>query len=636
MKKFIKTSILLAIPFLFLTACDNNNSENYSTISNTVTSNTNVTTPTTTNPNNNTVSNTTNAHEHTYTHYDKEDASYFDEGNIEYYYCSECNKYFDKDKKEISLENTKISKLTPDFSVKVNNDNFKMTLAGNENNHIVLKYEISNLKQNDLIKIIDNNKKAETSYFSDDLTNNLVSNDFAKACFTLDITPNGLYLSLDEIFTSGIVIKINDKEYKMEEVSYYDSSTKTYINGWRQMFENDEVVIIDKDNDITYDYDDISSQDLWNTYDFHKGENESIVFDNSGLYGFEFGPGDKKEIRIDKVFAPNNGTEFDVVIDDSNNMPLLNQVINSSDDGYSEFVWYINNDSVINASNYTKYIEDNGIHLYSMQMSLTEGMKLKVKDITNNKLIDGDHLVDYYGEKGDVSISDGYIVINKTGNYSILYLPLYDIISISSFSSSSNQIKLILGSNFIDLDVDSNGTVSYEADLTKNTIIMFYDSQYNQIDINSLNTKLDPTTCLYIEQTKSVMIYKDGHYKISFNTNTKALSIDGEVATSTTPTIAYLSVINQSVQSGNRTLSMTLNNKIFSVTNTFAAGELLVVSTYLSYNDTNPEKHYTLDANSTSKTAMFMDSFIQITEAGNYTVSYNTETELINIIENAV
>ena len=84
---------------------------------------------------------------------------------------------------------------------------------------------------------------------------------------------------------------------------------------------------------------------------------------------------------------------------------------------------------------------------------------------------------------------------------------------------------------------------------------------------------------------------------------------------------------------------MTLNNKIFSVTNTFAAGELLVVNTYLSYTDTNPEKHYTLDTNSTAKATTFTistDSFIQITEAGNYTISYNTETELINIIENAV
>ena len=65
MKKFIKTSILLAIPFLFLTACDNNNIDNNSTISNTNITNIENTTPTT-NSNDNTVSNTSNAHEHTY------------------------------------------------------------------------------------------------------------------------------------------------------------------------------------------------------------------------------------------------------------------------------------------------------------------------------------------------------------------------------------------------------------------------------------------------------------------------------------------------------------------------------------------------------------------------------------------
>ena len=54
-------------------------------------------------------------HVHTYVHHDKVDATCEEDGNIEYYTCSECGKYFDADKNEIAGTSIKINALGHDW-----------------------------------------------------------------------------------------------------------------------------------------------------------------------------------------------------------------------------------------------------------------------------------------------------------------------------------------------------------------------------------------------------------------------------------------------------------------------------------------------------------------------------------------
>ena len=47
-------------------------------------------------------------------------------------------------------------------------------------------------------------------------------------------------------------------------------------------------MVIDNENDITYDYDDLDDDYLWNKWDFHRGDDGEFVMDYSARYGIEF------------------------------------------------------------------------------------------------------------------------------------------------------------------------------------------------------------------------------------------------------------------------------------------------------------------------------------------------------------
>ena len=180
MKKIIKMLGLLAVPVLLLSSCDNDNTNNATTNSSTstptVSTTGDATTPTVSTTTTETT--TTASHEHTYEHHDAVAPTFLQAGNIEYYYCSECKKYFNANKEEISPNDITISKLNCELSLLVNDTKYDLTIVSSSNGSIQLYAEVDSLKANDTIKIVNKNDSTVVyNYSSIGIDNNKVSDD---------------------------------------------------------------------------------------------------------------------------------------------------------------------------------------------------------------------------------------------------------------------------------------------------------------------------------------------------------------------------------------------------------------------------------------------------------------------------
>ena len=69
---------------------------------------------------------------------------------------------------------------------------------------------------------------------------------------------------------------------------------------------------------FVYDYDDLDESYLWDTWDFHRGDDGEFVIDYATRYGIEFDYDGNKKIFINKVFAPVDGNNYEIVFEDEN------------------------------------------------------------------------------------------------------------------------------------------------------------------------------------------------------------------------------------------------------------------------------------------------------------------------------
>ncbi len=496
----------------------------------------------TTNPGDDTV-----VHEHSLEYHPAMESSFFNAGSeTEYYYCGGCGKYFDAAGNEITPH--LLPRLSTALSIGVNGEikgDFIVDESELEIDHLSWKYENLTLKKDDAITIHSKNDTNVTYDFIADTQSNItednkVHNDVSSATIAINGTPNGLYLSITGFEYDGIVIKINDTEYPMNKVSYYEDNTQTYIYGYKEIAINDKVVIIDKDNDVTYDYDDFVDYIKWNTFDYHKGDNNEIIFDFPSRYGFEFDRGGDKKISITKIFAPNDTNE--VALDFSSereDISLKDYYIDKSNPEYESTLWYIQHENVINNSDILSFIETNGLHMYIESVNLEENELFNLKDLTNNLIIKGDHLTDVhcFNLSGNFSISDDYIKVLKSGNYSIAYLPLVSSISIFEVSSSLVDAYILVDGEFVSLTKDSDNIVHYEKENSSEfgETCAFADGSYNII-----NFTLDPSvdnTLIKKNDNNTFTLLKKGNYKLHLNLNTSVLTIEFSAEEVTPPTI---------------------------------------------------------------------------------------------------
>ncbi len=482
-------------------------------------------------------SSSSSAHQHTYgaMYYDRP-ATFFDDGNIAYYECTGCHKLFDENYNEV--QSVTIPKLSTDIVLMVNGQNKgDFTVTTKEENTIVWDITGKSLKKDDVIGLVAKADNTKTYTYLPNLNSNIteeykIHNDVSSGDIHIIGTLNGLYLSVSGFEYDGIVIKINDTEYPMHQVTYHDDNKQTYIYGYVNINQNDVVTVIDKDNNVVYDYDDFEDDTKWNTFDFHKGTNDEVVFDYQARYGFEFDRGGDKKISITKAFAPNNTSSTAVSFDSERaDVSMTDTLVPATDPSYEDALWYIEHEAVINAEDIQSYIETNGLHMFNATLNLDANEKFNLKDLTNNNVIKGENLVGLYcsAPTGYFAIDGDYIKTLHAGSYSVIYMPsCSSIVIYENTIATTADAFLMVNSEFKPLTKDANNVVTYENLVAKkNDYVVFTDGSYGFITI-TFASSVDASICHKMDVSGMSMIYFDkaGTFTLHLNLITKEFSLD--------------------------------------------------------------------------------------------------------------
>ena len=291
-------------------------------------------------------------------------ATFFEDGNIEYYQCSECEKYFDNEYNEV--ETPVIPKYSNNLSICVNGTPTALVLGEHNDSFIEWSLEGLSVTKGDVITICQtDNAEFSHNYFAEgnvDTDGNILTTA-ASANVVLTATPNGLMLFIDGYKYEGIVIEINGVQYPMSNVAYPDE-TKTYIYGYANLAQGDKVVIVDNVSGTIYDYDDIENTYLWDTWDFHRGENGELVIDYACRYGIEFDYDGCKKIFINKVFAPLDGGSYELSFENADSVELSQMEIPKNSEAYKDLMWYMSNQAIVSNEDIVSYVEENGLYIY--------------------------------------------------------------------------------------------------------------------------------------------------------------------------------------------------------------------------------------------------------------------------------
>ena len=568
-------------------------------------------------------------------------ATFFNDGNIAYYECTGCHKLFDENHNEV--QTVKIPKLSSDIVLMVNGENKgDFTVTTKEENTIVWDITGVSLNKDDVIGLSAKADNTKTyTYFpntNSNITNEFkVHNDVTSGDVHIVGTLNGLYLSVSGFEYDGIVIKINNTEYPMNKVTYHDTSKETYIYGYANLTINDTVVVIDKDNNIVYDYDDFEDDTLWNTFDFHRGSNDEVVFDYEARYGFEFDRGGDKKLSITKTFAPNNTSSAAIQFNSERaDVAMTDMTIPTTDPSYEETLWYIEHEAVINKDDILSYIESNGLHMIYATLSLDANELFNLKDLTNNIVIKGEHLVDLHcsAPTGYFAIDGDYIKALHAGNYTVVYMPSCSSIAIyENTAITTADAYLMVGGDFKPLTKDSNNVVTYEnLTVAKNAYVVFLDSGYGGITV-TFAASVDATVCHKMDTSGMSMIYFDkaGTFTLHLNLDTNEFSLD-VIEIDETPSVMTGGYMYFKNNGGTKTLSENPDN----------TDELCVKNVFISdiengyaaiydqeYNSISP----TLASGSEAYAAIGGGVLIYINQTGTFDFFINKTTHVLRIVK---
>ncbi len=561
----------------------------------------------------------------------------FRDGTLAHYECSVCRKLFDEDKNEIAT--AAVPKRSSDLSICVNGTPTPLNLVEKNENSIVWSLSGLSVAKGDVITLCETGNAAVTfDYFASgnvDGETGKILTAAPSADVTLSATPNGLTLSVSGYRYEGVVIEINGEQYPMNHVQYFNSETNTYIYGWYEFQAGDRFVIIDHVNGVTYDFDDLSDDSAWDTWDYHRGENGEFVMDDSARYGVEFDRGGNGKIDLNKTFAPLDGNSYQVTFADaqSESVDMKQTVVPSGTEAYEEAVWYINHEKTVNGADISSYIEENGYCFYSATVSLEAGAMFQIRNVTANLTVGAEHLSAVYAAPNCVAVDGGYIKILADGEYTVLYLPSCNSISISAGQepAATDGIVMYLDGNFIPLEKDADGCATYNnLAATTSTNVAFMSGSYTTLPL-----ALDPDTQAGIAHVSSNLLFFDraGTFHVKYNPETGAATLEIVSLEPVDVTYSYfLSVVDYT--NGNQTPSMAKNpdnaKEVCVKGLTVAENSYLMVSEVESDNPSNSKQYASL-ADTDDSVAVSYGTLILVKAAGTYDVFFNTETKTVRI-----
>ena len=580
-------------------------------------------------------------------------ASFFEDGNIEYYQCSECEKYFDNEYNEV--EGVVIPKYSTNLSICVNGTPTALVLGEQHENFIEWSLEGLSVTKGDVITICQtDNAENSYNYFAEGNVDNdgKILTTASAASVSLTATPNGLMLFIDGYKYEGIVVEINGVQYPMNHVAYPDD-TPTYIYGYVNFVAGDKFVIVDNTSGTIYDYDDLSVDYLWDTWDFHCGENGEFVIDYACRYGIEFDYGGNKKIFINKVFAPVDGGSYELSFEnaDAESAELSQMEIPKNSEAYNDLLWYMEHEAIVNNEDIVSYVEENGLYVYIVKLQLEEGARLNIKNLTANSFINADHLIEVYTQGECISKNGDYVEILKSGYYNVAYMPCYNGFMIEEMEPPADVYMLLNGEDFVSLYKNEDGIVTYEGLVAEiDTRFMLMDNTYTTYFPITLDEQTDTSIAHIFEVSGMGMLYFDkaGTYNLVYNVETGVLSITsasgdnnqggdenqgGGIETDSADNyIIFLSVLDYT--NGNQTLYFAKNpdnpNELYVRVEAMAPNSYISVSA-MSKDDYSSTSYGTLVNTDASVATNLTAETICVKVAGPIDVYFNFETKTIRV-----
>ena len=568
-------------------------------------------------------------------------ANFWEDGNIEYYQCETCEKYFDVEYNEI--ETPVIPKYSSNLSICVNGVPTALVLGEQHENFISWSLEGLSVTKGDVITICQtDNREISHNYFAEGNVNTdgKIITTAAAANVVLTATPNGLMLFIDGYKYEGIVIEINGVQYPMIYTSYPDETT-TYIYGYVNFAVGDKFVIVDNVSGTVYDYDDLDEGSLWDTWDFHRGDNGEFVIDYACRYGIEFDYGGDKKIYINKTFASLDGSSYELNFEntDIETVSLEEMQFETGSEAYEDLMWYYDHEDVVNKEDIVSYIGEKGLYVYIVKLQLEEGTKFNIKNLTANSTINAEHLVEVYTESGSITKDGDYVKVLKSGYYSIVYMPGFNSFMVEEAETPAD-VLMMLGGEFIYLDKDSDGMIYHENFAAEfNTSITFMSGDGLSYYPIILDSEMDSSLLRTYESGGISIVYftKAGTYNLAYNVETGVLSITsvggGDESVSMDDYITYLSVVDYT--NGNQTLYFAKNpdnsSELYVRVETMAANSYISVSV-MSKADYSSTTYATLADTDSSVATNLTAEIISVKVAGPIDVYFNFETKTIKIV----
>ena len=569
--------------------------------------------------------------------------SFWEDGNIEYYFCEECEKYFDADYTEV--ESVVLPKLSRNISICVNGVATPLVIVEENESQIIWTLDNLDVTKGDIITIcVSDNPSVTYNYFAEGNVNKdgIILTTAKNISVNVTATPNGIMLFIDGYKYEGIVIEINGEQYPMENVTYPDE-INSYIYGYVYLEQGDEFVIIDNLNNIVYDYDDLDESYLWDTWDFHRGDDGEFVIDYATRYGIEFDYDGNKKIFINKVFEPVDGNNYEIVFEDESmdSVELYEVNIPLTDEVSKELLWFITHEKIMNNEDIVSYINEHGLYVYTDTIYLEAGVKFNLRNVTKDYVISSDKITEVYTLNDNLTKEGDYVKILTSGYYEISYMPCVDgFMLMDSYVEETADLFMYLDGEYVPLTINEDNTVTYEglvADTSTN--ISFISNNYTNYYPITIDSNTDSSIAYVYESSGISLVFfnKAGTYDLTYNVETGVLIIidqnPEEPGDSSVEYMYFLSVVNSS--SGNQTLYFTRTpdeNKEVVIKDTTLDANCYIAVGGVAVDGSGSTENYGALSDTDSSIATSYGSLILVKKSGKYDVYFNTEIKTARLV----
>jgi len=445
----------------------------------------------------------------------------------------------------------------------------------------------------------------------------------------------------------GIAIEINGELFAMNFVTYPSDEVTSYVYGYAYINAGDKLLIRNTESGAVWGYDDIDEMFAWNTWDYHKGDNGEIVFDFAARYAFEFDYDGNKKIYITKVFSPNHGESFSIDFDGEREDATFDSFdLSASAGAKDEFMWTLTHATTMNSSDFTEYINENGLWFYYTIVDLEAGEKFSLKNLTTGGAIGADNISDITNDITAVTRNGDLVEVLKSGSFNIMYLPSFNTFTIDCDTTDPlSEIYLYNGSGeHFTLIPDESGDVYYNGlNVTTSSCIFITDAKTSPLPI-ILDEAMDKSL---VDLTVSDDYYyaytnKAGTCNLKYNVYTGILYLEyeggddvggGDESGSIDDYIIFLSVVDYT--NGNQTLYFTKNpdnpSELYVRVETMAANSYISVSE-MSKADYSTTSYATLADTDSSIATNLTAEIISVKVAGPIDVYFNFETKTIRVV----